>query len=115
MISKTLVAAGLLSAFTVAPAMALTITNVDPQAHTLTVVENGVTETLTLGPSEFREGLCRTTCSIQVGDTAPDGVTYEPTDIVSIEDGEIYLDGSLTELTDDVIGSDDFSDGTQQQ
>lgn len=76
-----------LAAAVAMPASALTLTNRDGDAHTVTIATEDATETIVLEADETRTDLCSTACDI----TLETGVTenFESDASVSINDGEL--------------------------
>jgi hypothetical protein len=82
------------------PAQALTISNTDPDAHTITVKTGGDSTELVVEPDMAVEAPCASGCTVEL----ENGEQYEMKggEEVSIEGGIIFVDT--------VPGSDDFDD-----
>jgi hypothetical protein len=80
---------GLLSA---GPAFALTISNIDPKAHTVTVTEGGKASKLTIESNKDAEAPCSGGCKVKL----ENGEEYQlkGNEAVSIEAGAIFIDSS---------------------
>jgi hypothetical protein len=84
---KTLLAALLLTAATAASAFATDLVNYDGKAHTVTLVEGSVTQTVKVGAGGALYGLCSSgPCTFKLGDSS---VTVEKNDRVVIEGGAL--------------------------
>ncbi len=74
------------------PALALTITNIDPKPHTVSVTAGGKTDKLTIEPNKETEAPCEGGCTVKLDG----GDTYQLKggEAVSIDDGAIFIDSS---------------------
>ena len=84
----------LLSSSTVAHAVS--ITNRDDRDHKVTVIEGNTKADHVLKPSQALNGICAKGCTIRLNDTEDDEYQLEASDVVSIEDGSLFYDGSDT-------------------
>lgn len=73
------------------PALALTISNLDPKPHTVTVTAGGKSEKLTVESGKEAEAACAGGCTVKLN-----GDTYQlkGNEAVSIEDSAIFIDSS---------------------
>jgi hypothetical protein len=80
-----------------APASALTISNADPAAHTITVTAGSDSKEITVAPAQQVDATCPDGCKVKL----ENGEEYDlkGTEQVSIEDGVIFVDN--------VSGNDD--------
>ena len=94
--------AGLIFAF---PASALTISNVDPDPHTITVTAGTDTKQLTVEPDQQVDAVCAEGCLVEL----ENGEQYQMQggETVSIEDGVIFVDSAPGSDADDVPDMDD--------
>lgn len=76
------------------PAAAASIANTDDKDYKLTVVEAGASRVQTLKPGGVLDGVCPKGCIVRIGDSANDEYELEGADVVSIEDGLLYSDGT---------------------
>jgi hypothetical protein len=83
---------GLLGGFFAVPADALTISNDDPDAHTVTVTVGSDSKELTVAPDQQVDATCAEGCKVKL----ENGEEYDlkGTEAVSIEDGVIFVDSS---------------------
>ena len=83
---------GVLVLLCTAPAQALTISNIDPDPHTITVTAAGSSQELKVEPQKEVEAPCSEGCKVKL----ENGEEYELEggDAVSIEDGVIFIDHS---------------------
>lgn len=83
---------GLLGVFFAVPADALTISNDDPDAHTVTVTVGSDSKELTVAPDQQVDATCAEGCKVKL----ENGEEYDlkGTEAVSIEDGVIFVDSS---------------------
>jgi len=75
-------------------ALAASITNRDDKDYKLTIVEGATKQVETLKPNAALSGVCPKGCIVRIGDSENDEYELEGTEIVSIEDGYLYFDGS---------------------
>ena len=75
-----------------APAQALTISNIDPKPHTVTVMAGSDSKQLTIEAAKEVDAPCSDGCKVKL----ENGDVYELTggEMVSIEDGVMYVDHS---------------------
>jgi hypothetical protein len=87
-----LIGLGVLCMFFAIPAEALTITNTDPDAHTITVKAGGDSKELTIEPQTAVDPPCDKGCTVEL----ESGEQYELQggEEVSIEDGVIFVDSA---------------------
>jgi hypothetical protein len=97
--------AGIILAF---PASALTISNVDPEAHTIIVTAGTDTKELTVEPDQQVDAVCAEGCLVEL----ENGEQYQMqgAETVSIEDGVIFVDSAPGNDADDVPDMDDSDD-----
>jgi hypothetical protein len=97
--------AGLVFAF---PASALTISNVDPDPHTITVTAGTDTKQVTVEPDQQVDAVCTEGCLVEL----ENGEQYQMQggEAVSIEDGVIFVDSAPGGDADDVPDTDDSDD-----
>lgn len=88
-----------------APVSALTISNVDPDPHTITVTAGTDTKQLTLEPDQQVDAVCTEGCMVEL----ENGEQYQMQggEAVSIEDGVIFVDSAPGSDADDVPDIDD--------
>ena len=81
---------GLLGVFFAVPADALTISNDDPDAHTVTVTVGSDSKELTVAPDQQVDATCAEGCQVKL----ENGEEYDlkGTEAVSIEDGVIFVE-----------------------
>jgi hypothetical protein len=93
---------GVLGVLFAVPAEALTITNTDPDPHTITVKTGSDSKELTIEPQAAVDPPCDKGCTVEL----ESGEQYEMQggEEVSIEDGVIFVDA--TPAGDDEGGSD---------
>jgi hypothetical protein len=77
-------------------AHAVSITNRDDLDHRVTVIEGNAKADHVLKPSQSLNGICVKGCTIRLDDTEDDEYQLEANDVVSIEDGSLFYDGSDT-------------------
>ena len=77
-------------------AHAVSITNRDGLDHRVTVIEGNAKADHVLKPSQSLNGICVKGCTIRLDDTEDDEYQLEANDVVSIEDGSLFYDGSDT-------------------
>ena len=72
------------------PALALTISNIDPKAHTVTVTAGSDSKDLTIEPAKDVDAHCASGCKVKL----ENGEEYElgGEESVSIEGGVIFID-----------------------
>ncbi|HEX7074871.1 MAG TPA: hypothetical protein VF226_12590 [Hyphomicrobiaceae bacterium] len=75
-------------------AATVSLTNRDDRTYKVTIVENGTSQDHSLAPSAVLEGICPHGCIIRLNDSEDDEYKLEGDEIVSIEDGFVYYDGS---------------------
>jgi len=94
--------AGIIFAF---PASALTISNVDPEPHTIIVTAGTDTKELTVEPDQQVDAVCAEGCLVEL----ENGEQYQMqgAETVSIEDGVIFVDSAPGNDADDVPDMDD--------
>ena len=80
--------------FSAEAAATVSLTNRDDRAYKVTIVENGSVQDHTLAPSAVLEGICPSGCIIRLNDSEDDEYKLEGDEMVSIEDGFVYYDGS---------------------
>jgi hypothetical protein len=75
-----------------APAQALTISNIDPKPHKVTVIAGGSSNELTVEPEKQVDAACSGGCKVKL----ENGDEYELKggETVSIEDGALFVDHS---------------------
>jgi len=85
-------ALGALALLCTVPAQALTISNVDPKPHKITVIAGGSSKELTVEPEKEVDAPCNGGCKVKL----ENGEEYEMQggETVSIEDGVIFIDHS---------------------
>ena len=90
---------GVLGMLFAAPAEALTITNTDPDSHTITVKVGGDSKELTIEPQTEVDPPCDKGCTVEL----ESGEQYEMQggEEVSIEDGVIFVDSTPGNGDDD--------------
>ena len=83
---------GVLGVSCATPALALTISNVDPKPHTVTVTAGSDAKELTIEPDKNVEAECGSGCKIKL----ENGEIYEMKggETVSIDGGVIFVDAS---------------------
>src|SRR3979411_3016051 len=90
---------GILATIFAFPAEALTISNVDPDPHTITVTVGSDSQELTIEPQTEVDAPCDKGCKVEL----ESGEQYEMKgdESVSIEDGVIFVDAAPSEEGDD--------------
>lgn len=78
------------------PALSASITNRDDKDHELTVIEGDAKQPHVLKPAGVLDGVCLKGCVVRIGSSQNDEYELEGSEIVSIEDGYLYYDGSDT-------------------
>jgi len=78
------------------PAAAASITNRDDKDYRLTIVEAGATSVKSLKIGGVLGDVCSKGCIVRIGDNENDVYELEGSDVVSIEDGLLFSDGSET-------------------
>jgi len=86
----TVLGLGVLGMFLAPPAQALTVSNIDPEAHTITVKAGSDSTKLVVEPSKAVEPACASGCTIEL----ENGEQYEMKggEQVSIEGGIMFVD-----------------------
>jgi hypothetical protein len=74
--------------------MAVSITNRDASDHKVTVIEGESTKDHVLKPSAVLEGVCGKGCVVRLDDGGNDEYELDGTEVVSIEGGYLYYDGT---------------------
>jgi hypothetical protein len=97
---KRILGAGFAGALFAFPASALTISNTDPDPHTVTVTVGTDSKQVTVAPNEEVDNICADGCMVQL----ENGEQYQMSggETVSIEDGIIFVDTSPADNADDV-------------
>ncbi|WP_072389715.1 hypothetical protein [Hyphomicrobium sp. CS1GBMeth3] len=90
------VAPGFLIAVLLSPSAvsAASITNRDARDHKVTVIEGSSRKDHVLKPNAVLDGICEQRCLIRLGDNQDDPYELEGSDVTSIEEGQLYDDGS---------------------
>ena len=83
---------GVMTLLCAAPAQALTISNIDPKPHTVTVMAGSDSKELTIEAEKEADAPCSEGCKVKL----ENGDVYELKggETVSIEDGVMYVDHS---------------------
>jgi hypothetical protein len=86
------------------PVFALTISNIDPKAHTVTVTEGGKASKLTIESNKDAEAPCSDGCKVKL----ENGEEYQlkGNEAVSIESGAIFVDSSPDANVEDLPSID---------
>ena len=86
----TILGLGVLGLFSALPAQALTISNIDPDPHTVTIKAGGNSTELTIAPQAVVEPACEPNCTVEL----ENGEQYEMEggEEVAIEDGILFVD-----------------------
>lgn len=86
----SIAALGVLTLLSTLPARALTISNIDPKAHTITVTADGASKELTIEAEKEVDAPCASGCKVKL----ENGEEYElgGEEVISIEDGVIFID-----------------------
>lgn len=77
-----------------APAEALSITNRDDRIHRITIVEGESRTDHSLAPAATLADVCAEGCVIRLNDSDDDEYELEGPEIVSIEEGHLFYDGT---------------------
>jgi hypothetical protein len=87
------------------PAQALTISNTDPDSHTVTVKTGSDSTELTIAPETAVEPPCQSGCTVEL----ENGEQYEMKggEEASIESGVIFVDAAPGGADDDATGATD--------
>jgi hypothetical protein len=93
-----------------APASALTISNADPDPHTVIVTAGTDTKQLTVEPDQQVDAVCAEGCMVEL----ENGEQYQMQggETVSIEDGVIFVDAAPGSDADDVPDIDDSDENS---
>jgi len=96
---------GVLGMFFALPAQALTISNTDPDSHTVTVKTGSDSTELTIAPETAVEPPCQSGCTVEL----ENGEQYEMKggEEASIESGVIFVDAAPGGADDDATGATD--------
>ena len=96
---------GVLGMFFALPAQALTISNTDPDPHTVTVKTGSDSTELTIAPETAVEPPCQSGCTVEL----ENGEQYEMKggEEASIESGVIFVDAAPGGEDDDATGATD--------
>jgi len=96
---------GVLGMFFALPAQALTISNTDPDSHTITVKTGSDSTELTIAPETAVEPPCQSGCTVEL----ENGEQYEMKggEEASIESGVIFVDAAPGGADDDATGATD--------
>ena len=96
---------GVLGMFFALPAQALTISNTDPDPHTITVKTGSDSTELTIAPETAVEPPCQSGCTVEL----ENGEQYEMKggEEASIESGVIFVDAAPGGADDDATGATD--------
>ena len=78
-------------------ASAVTITNRDDKEAKISVIEGSGKQDMVLPPSKVLEGVCQKGCIIRLNDSENDEYELSGSEIVSVEEGFLYFDGSTAE------------------
>ncbi|MBC8020663.1 MAG: hypothetical protein H7X78_05560 [Methyloceanibacter sp.] len=62
----TILGLGVLGLFSALPAQALTISNIDPDPHTVTIKAGGNSTELTIAPQAVVEPACEPSCTVEL-------------------------------------------------
>jgi len=86
----TVLGLGVLGIFLAPPAQALTVSNIDPEPHTMTVKAGGDSTKVVVEPSKAVEPACASGCTIEL----ENGELYDLKggEQASIEGGVLYID-----------------------
>lgn len=95
---------GVFSLVHAGPAFALTISNIDAKAHTVTVTEGGKANKLTIDSKKEAEAPCANGCKVKL----ENGEEYQLKggEDVSIEDNAIFIDSSPDAYVEDLPNLD---------
>ena len=101
----TVLGLGVVGMFLALPAQALTISNTDPDPHTITVKTGSDSTELTIAPETAVEPPCQSGCTVEL----ENGEQYEMHggEEVSIESGVIFVDATPGSEDDDATGATD--------
>jgi hypothetical protein len=101
---------GVVGMFFALPAQALTISNTDPDPHTITVKTGTDSTELTIEPETAVEPPCQAGCTVEL----ENGEQYEMHggEEVSIESGVIFVDTAPGSEDDDATGATDQGEPT---
>jgi hypothetical protein len=114
----SIAALGVLGLLYDGPAQALTIVNVDPDPHTITVTVGSDSKELTIAPEKEVDAPCGDGCKVKL----ENGEAYDLKggEAVSIEDGAIFVDASpdaddndAPDIDPDAAGADEGSRGAE--
>jgi len=72
---------------------AATLTNRDDKDYKVTITEGEAKQERVLKPAASLEGICQKGCIIRLNDSENDEYELDGTEVVSIEDGNLYYDG----------------------
>lgn len=108
----TSLALGALATLFALPAEALTISNVDPKPHTITVKQGNDSTELTIAPAQAVQPSCQSGCTIQL----ENGDLYELKggEEASIDSGALFVD-SVPGLDDEMTGATPAPDAPKAQ
>ena len=75
-------------------ALALTVSNRDDHDHKVTIVEGARTQDHVLKPDAQVENVCTNGCIVRLNDSDEDEYELEGNEVVFIEEGNLYYEGS---------------------
>ena len=88
-------AAGMIAALLMtSAATAVTVTNRDDKDVKVTIIEGEARQDNVLGAGKVVDGVCQKGCIIRLNDSAGDEYELEGSEVVSIDAGFLYYDGS---------------------
>ena len=92
MSTRVFVAGAIVALLWASAASAVSVSNRDGEEYKLTVIEGDASQDFVLKPSEMIEGICEKGCVIRLNDSEDDEYELEGSEVVSIEDGNLYYD-----------------------
>jgi hypothetical protein len=75
------------------PTLAASVNNRDDRDYKVTIIEGEAKQDHILKPSLVLEGVCQKGCVIRFNDSKNDEYKLDGSELVSIEDGDLYYDG----------------------
>lgn len=94
MIKPVVTACTIVALLSTSAAHAVSVTNRDEKDYKVSIIEGGVKQDHVLKPSQVLNGVCGKGCIIRLDENENDEYELEGSEVVSIEDGYLYYDGS---------------------
>ncbi len=84
------------------PTLAASVTNRDNKDYMVTIIEGEAKQDHVLKPSLVLEGVCQKGCVIRFDDSENNEYKLDGSELVSIEDGDLYYDGPAADAVSGV-------------